>query len=175
MHTHEGKQVMAEGLLKAAHLAMSEGCTTKAADLVRQAHALMPKLVEADPMVYKLHLLDTGKPAITGEEAAEPSRVLPIHPRQHPDIQKLRVWSTKMMESEYLHTARMFMRQSIMASVIPTTTPAEHFENGMVTLGLTCTGQPTMTVFLRGPKFGAHWMVHVSHGKLPVVWMVPVR
>jgi hypothetical protein len=175
MHTSQGKQVMAEGLLKAAHLAMTEGRTNKAVELVRQAHALMPKRVEADPMVYKLHLLDTTKPSITGEEAAEPSRVLPIHPRQYPEIQKLRVWTNQMMESKHVHTARMFMRESFKASAIPTLIPANEYENGMLTLGLSYTGQPTATLFLRGPKLGAHWMVHVGNGKLPVVWMVPVR
>jgi hypothetical protein len=50
-------QVQARGLMKACYLALAEGRHQKAADLARQAHALAPELVEADPIVYKLHLL----------------------------------------------------------------------------------------------------------------------
>src|SRR5262249_48829188 len=50
-------RVQAQGLLKACYLALAEGRHRKAADLARQAHALAPELVEADPIVYKLHLL----------------------------------------------------------------------------------------------------------------------
>jgi hypothetical protein len=46
-----------KGLMKACHLAFEEGRYDKAADLARQAHALDPRRVEADPLVYKLHLL----------------------------------------------------------------------------------------------------------------------
>lgn len=75
--TKMGKRVMVDGLLKAAHLAMGAGFTRKARELVRQAHALDPLRVEADPMVFKMHLLTkTGG----GEEHCEP---LPEHPLQH--------------------------------------------------------------------------------------------
>ena len=46
-----------DGLMKACYLAIGEGRNAKAADLARQAHALDPKRVEADPLVYKLHML----------------------------------------------------------------------------------------------------------------------
>jgi hypothetical protein len=46
-----------DGLMKACHLALAEGRFEKAADLAREAHALDAERVEADPVVYKLHLL----------------------------------------------------------------------------------------------------------------------
>jgi hypothetical protein len=73
-----GKEVMVDGLLKAAHLAMGAGYTCKARELVKQAHALDPKRVEADPLVYKMHLLP--KKAAGTEEVSEPQ---PDHPKQH--------------------------------------------------------------------------------------------
>jgi hypothetical protein len=74
-----GKEVMVDGLMKAAHLAMGAGYTDKARELVKQAHALDPKRVEADPLVYKMHLLPKKA---GGEEHTEP---MPDHPMQHRD------------------------------------------------------------------------------------------
>ncbi len=75
-----GKGVMVDGLLKAAHLAMGDGRVEKARELVKQAHALDAERVEADPLVYKMHLLPLGVAAPAGgEERSEP---LPTHPKQ---------------------------------------------------------------------------------------------
>jgi hypothetical protein len=53
------------GLMKACRLAAEAGDTGRAADLARQAYALDPECVIADPLVYKMHLLaaDTQKDA----------------------------------------------------------------------------------------------------------------
>ena len=50
------------GLLKACRLAAEAGDTVHAADLARQAFALDPERVAADPLVYKMHLLTTSGP-----------------------------------------------------------------------------------------------------------------
>jgi hypothetical protein len=52
-----GVREQVDGLMKACHLALADGRFEKAADLAREAHALDPERVEADPIVYKLHLL----------------------------------------------------------------------------------------------------------------------
>src|SRR5262249_27615883 len=57
---HAGKREMVNGLMKACYLAFSEGRYDKASDLARQAHAVDPARVEADPLVYKMHLLGQG-------------------------------------------------------------------------------------------------------------------
>jgi hypothetical protein len=54
---HAGKCEMVNGLMKACYLAFGEGRYEKAVDLARQAHAVDPARVEADPLVYKMHLL----------------------------------------------------------------------------------------------------------------------
>jgi hypothetical protein len=46
-----------KGLMKACYLAIDDGRFEKAADLARQAYALDPARVEADPLIYKLHLM----------------------------------------------------------------------------------------------------------------------
>jgi hypothetical protein len=51
------KAVQVNGLMKACHLAMSEGRHARAAELAREAFALDPERVLADPLVYKMHLL----------------------------------------------------------------------------------------------------------------------
>jgi hypothetical protein len=51
-----GVKEQVDGLMKACYFAVREGRNAKAADLARQAHALDPKRVEADPLVYKLHM-----------------------------------------------------------------------------------------------------------------------
>jgi hypothetical protein len=45
------------GLMKACRLAMDEGRHARAAELAREAFALDPERVQADPLVYKMHLL----------------------------------------------------------------------------------------------------------------------
>jgi hypothetical protein len=67
-HLTGGKAGVAEqvaGLMKACRLAAESGETGRAADLARQAYALDPERVTADPLVYKMHLLtaDTQKGA----------------------------------------------------------------------------------------------------------------
>jgi hypothetical protein len=57
-----GKKVMVAGLMKACRLALADGRFEKAADLARQAHAVDPAAVEADPMVIKLDLLNQYRP-----------------------------------------------------------------------------------------------------------------
>jgi hypothetical protein len=52
-----GACVMADGLLKAARLALENGRHDKAADLARQAYALDPKRMKDDAAVYSLYLL----------------------------------------------------------------------------------------------------------------------
>jgi len=49
-------------LMKACRDAMECGRHQKAADLARQAYALDPELVQADPLVYKMHLLADQHP-----------------------------------------------------------------------------------------------------------------
>jgi hypothetical protein len=64
---HAGKEEMVNGLMKACYLAFGEGRYAKAVDLARQAYAIDPARVEADPLVYKMHLLgQTG--ACKGEK-----------------------------------------------------------------------------------------------------------
>ena len=60
-----GARIMADGLLKAARLALESGQHDKAADLARQAYALDPKRMENDTAVYSLYLLVT-EPTKTG-------------------------------------------------------------------------------------------------------------
>jgi hypothetical protein len=55
-----GKAELVSGLMKACYLALGEGRYDKAVDLARQAYAVDPARVEADPLVYKMHLL--GEP-----------------------------------------------------------------------------------------------------------------
>jgi hypothetical protein len=71
---HEaGVRVQVEGLLKACYLALEDGRSEKAADLARQAHALAPELVEADPVLYKLHLV-AGSSVGAGRSRHEPEK-----------------------------------------------------------------------------------------------------
>lgn len=66
------KKLMVDGLMKACRLAVVEGRYEKAAMLAREAHALDPASVEAEPMVIKLDLLGGSHP----EPAAPRVRVL---------------------------------------------------------------------------------------------------
>jgi hypothetical protein len=52
------------GLMKACYLAMEQGRHAKAVELVRQAQAMDPQAVAADPVVYKLHLTSTTQPSV---------------------------------------------------------------------------------------------------------------
>ncbi|HEY7426900.1 MAG TPA: hypothetical protein VH682_21875 [Gemmataceae bacterium] len=63
------------GLMKACRLLMNEGLHEQAAELARQAYALDPERVMADPLIYKMHLLaDTPvKPSSGSSEDCEPS------------------------------------------------------------------------------------------------------
>jgi hypothetical protein len=175
LNTEAGKKQVAQMYLQAAHQALDAGHTDKAADLVRQAHAWKPALVEADPMAFKLHLLERGKTGPSGEEAAEPSRRLPIHPRQYSSaVMRLRAWGSEVMQSERMQTARMVMRTSLDGSRIPMSAPTD-FENGIAWMGFTVTGRPTFTLMVRCHETGGNWMVHVGNGTIPVVWMMPQR
>jgi hypothetical protein len=56
-----GVQEQVSGLLKACRLAAEAGDTAHAADLAREAFALDPERVAADPLVYKMHLLTAAQ------------------------------------------------------------------------------------------------------------------
>ncbi len=60
-----GAQVMADGLLKAARLALESGNHAKAADLARQAYALDPQRMHNDAAVFSLYLLVADPTAST--------------------------------------------------------------------------------------------------------------
>jgi hypothetical protein len=62
------------GLMKACRLLMDEGMHERAAELARQAYALDPERVMADPLIYKMHLLadSPAKPASGSSEDCEP-------------------------------------------------------------------------------------------------------
>jgi hypothetical protein len=79
---------MVGGLMKACHLLMNQGMQHQAAELARQAYALDPQRVMADPLIYKMHLLaetPATKPAGASEESEPqtcpycPSIGKPIH------------------------------------------------------------------------------------------------
>ena len=172
LQTESGQKQLAQLYLQAAHRALEAGQTDKAAVLVQLAHAWRPAVVEADPLAYKLHLHGGGQTGLSGEEAAEPSR-LPIHPRQYSStLMRLRAWAGEVLQSEQLQIARRLMRSSLSASVVPLMAPTD-WENGQVTMGLTVTGRPTLTLLIRCPETGGNWVVQVSPGMLPVVWMLP--
>lgn len=59
-----------DGLMKACYLAFQEGRYGKATDLAREAHALDPRRVEGDPLVYKFGLL-AEKPKAKAKGAQE--------------------------------------------------------------------------------------------------------
>jgi hypothetical protein len=73
-----GVKEQVDGLMKACHLAMAEKRYEKAAALAREAHALDPARVEADPLVYKMHLLAEK----CGKRAEKPAG--PAKPKQGP-------------------------------------------------------------------------------------------
>jgi hypothetical protein len=67
-----GVKAQVDGLFKACYLAVEAKRYAKAAELARQAHALDPARVEADPMVYKMHLLGAEGCPMNDEPAVEP-------------------------------------------------------------------------------------------------------
>ena len=69
--TETGNREMVLGLMKACHLLMSQGMHHEAAELARQAFALDPEFVQADPLIYKMHLL-AASPSADTSEASEP-------------------------------------------------------------------------------------------------------
>jgi hypothetical protein len=80
--TKPGVEQQVDGLMKACRLLMNEGLHERAAELARQAYALDPERVMADPLIYKMHLLaDTPAkqpfgsthPAGKSEESEEPA------------------------------------------------------------------------------------------------------
>jgi hypothetical protein len=85
-HLEDQKAGVAEqvaGLMKACRLAAEAGDNARAADLARQAEALDPEAVTADPLVYKLHLLTPGTknpgecPAASCPRRQDPSEAAP--------------------------------------------------------------------------------------------------
>jgi hypothetical protein len=75
MHAERaGVQEQVIGLMKACHLAMSAGRTGRAAALAREAYALDPQRVTADPLVYKTHLLALKQDRPRSDRPARKSR-----------------------------------------------------------------------------------------------------
>jgi tetratricopeptide (TPR) repeat protein len=68
----QGGAEMVNGLMKACHLFMSQGMHHQAAELARQAFVLDPERVQADPLIYKMHLLAVTPPSSGASEEAEP-------------------------------------------------------------------------------------------------------
>jgi hypothetical protein len=71
-----GVEQQVNGLMKACRLLMNEGQHEQAAELARQAYALDPERVMADPLIYKMHLLADAPvkhPAGASEESEPPS------------------------------------------------------------------------------------------------------
>lgn len=70
-----GVEEQVRGLMKACQLLMSEGRHEQAAELARQAFALDPERVMADPLFYKMHLLATtpSRPPAGSCESSEPA------------------------------------------------------------------------------------------------------
>jgi hypothetical protein len=177
LNVKDGKSVMVEGLLKAAHLALDEGRTAKAAELVRQAHAISPEAVEADPLVFKLHLLDEGRPAKGGEETSEPMKALPVHPRQAIKAKQADVDPDAVERVEPTSMVTLTIGLMEKAEKVGTFFLAMQFQleqpgkdhNGVLMFGLTAAGRPTLMLHTRCPVTGVKWHVCVG-GAMPVVW-----
>lgn len=71
--TEPGREEMVCGLMKACHLLVSQGMHHQAAEMARQAFALDPELVQADPLIYKMHLLAASPPSGASEESEPPT------------------------------------------------------------------------------------------------------
>ncbi len=73
------------GLMKACRLALEAGDIARAADLARQACALDPECVGADPLIYKLHLLNSDPPKCSPRSSSEcPRRQEPAEEAEPP-------------------------------------------------------------------------------------------
>src|SRR5260370_6356370 len=74
-----GARLMADGLLKAARLALENGDHTRAADLARQAYALDPARMSQDASAYSLYLLVRQGTAMGGRRVnnSGPDRPFP--------------------------------------------------------------------------------------------------
>jgi hypothetical protein len=70
--TEPGVEEQVRGLMKACRLLMCEGLHEQAAELARQAFALDPERVMADPLLYKMHLLADSPRSSESSEASEP-------------------------------------------------------------------------------------------------------
>jgi hypothetical protein len=70
--TEAGIEEQVRGLMKACRLLMCEGRHEQAAELARQAFALDPERVMADPLLYKMHLLADTPRSHESSEASEP-------------------------------------------------------------------------------------------------------
>ncbi len=68
-----GVEQQVNGLMKACRLLVNEGLHEQAAELARQAFAMDPERVMADPLIYKMHLLATSPAPSGSSESAEPS------------------------------------------------------------------------------------------------------
>jgi hypothetical protein len=71
--TAPGVEQQVNGLMKACRLLMNEGLHEQAAELARQAFAMDPERVMADPLIYKMHLLATTPRSAGSSESSEPS------------------------------------------------------------------------------------------------------
>ena len=86
-NTEPGIEPMVCGLMKACHLLMSQGMQHQAAELARQAYALDPQRVMADPLIYKMHLLAESLETPVGSERRERAAdvsLLPQHRQTDP-------------------------------------------------------------------------------------------
>lgn len=96
-----GVEPMVCGLMKACHLLMSQGMQQQAAELARQAYALDPQRVIADPLIYKMHLL-AETPATTSTGASEESepQTCPYFPSTAKPINEIVPEKTKTSKKE---------------------------------------------------------------------------
>lgn len=67
-----GIKQLVSSLMDSCHLLMNQGMQLEAAKLARQAYAIDPQRVEADPLIYKMHLL-SDSPATQPAGASEAS------------------------------------------------------------------------------------------------------
>jgi hypothetical protein len=76
------------GLMKACRLLMNEGLHEQAAELARQAFALDPERVMADPLIYKMNLLAPARHPAGASEPSEPAECpyCPAAGKPIPDI-----------------------------------------------------------------------------------------
>ena len=77
-----GVEQQVSGLMKACRLLVHEGLHAQAAELARQAFAMDPERVMADPLIYKMHLLATtpAQESVGSSESSEPPACPYCHP-----------------------------------------------------------------------------------------------